>query len=87
MKRKITPAKAAEILGSRKVLGAYRAKLLARLYAAAVEALGNEEKAADWLKTPNRALRGARPVDRLDSHLDVHKVEDILGRITYGVYS
>src|ERR1039458_7128984 len=31
---------------------------LAHVFATAAEALGTEEKAAYWLKTPNRALRG-----------------------------
>jgi putative toxin-antitoxin system antitoxin component (TIGR02293 family) len=45
------------------------------------------EKAAQWLKTPNRALRGVRPLDQLDTDPGVREVEDILGRISYGVYS
>jgi putative toxin-antitoxin system antitoxin component (TIGR02293 family) len=60
---------------------------LARVYATAVDTLGNEEKAAAWLKTPNRALRGGRPLDQLDTDPGVREVEDVLGRIAYGVYS
>jgi putative toxin-antitoxin system antitoxin component (TIGR02293 family) len=60
---------------------------LAQVYTAAVEALGDEEKAAQWLKTPNRALRGGRPLDQLDTDPGVREVEDVLGRIAYGVYS
>jgi putative toxin-antitoxin system antitoxin component (TIGR02293 family) len=60
---------------------------LAQVYANAVETLGTEEKAAQWLKTPNRALRGARPLDQLDTTPGVREVEDLLGRIAYGVYS
>ena len=51
------------------------------------ETLGDEEKAAAWLKTPNRALRGARPLDQLDTDPGVREVESVLGRIAYGVYS
>lgn len=60
---------------------------LAQVYANAVDMLGSEEKAAQWLKTPNRALRGARPLDQLDTDPGVREVEDVLGRIAYGVYS
>ena len=64
-----------------------RAVRLAQVYATAAETLGNGEKAAAWLKTPNRALRGGRPLDQLDTDPGVREVEDVLGRIAYGVYS
>ena len=60
---------------------------LARVYANAVEMIGDEEKAVAWLQTPNRALGGARPLDQLDTDVGAREVEDILGRIAYGVYS
>ncbi len=60
---------------------------LARVYANAVEMIGDEEKAAEWLRTPNRALGGERPLDQLDTDLGARAVEDVLGRIAYGVYS
>jgi putative toxin-antitoxin system antitoxin component (TIGR02293 family) len=60
---------------------------LAQVYANAAETLGSGDKAAAWLKTPNRALRGERPLDQMDTDPGVREVEDILGRISYGVYS
>jgi len=60
---------------------------LAQVFANAAETLGTEEKAAQWLKTPNRALRGLCPLDQLDTDPGVREVEDLLGRISYGVYS
>ena len=60
---------------------------LAQVFATAAEKLGSEEKAAQWLKTPNRVLRGGRPLDQLDTDPGVREVEDVLGRISYGVYS
>jgi len=60
---------------------------LARVYATAVEMIGSKEKAVEWLRTPNRALGGGRPIDQLDTDLGAREVEDILGRIAYGVYS
>jgi putative toxin-antitoxin system antitoxin component (TIGR02293 family) len=60
---------------------------LARVYATAVAMIGNTEKAAAWLRTPNRALGGEVPIDQLDTDLGAKEVENILGRIAYGVYS
>ena len=60
---------------------------MARVYAAAVEMIGDEEKAVEWLCAPNRALGGERPLDQLDTDTGARMVEDILGRIAYGVYS
>jgi putative toxin-antitoxin system antitoxin component (TIGR02293 family) len=64
-----------------------RAVRLAQVYATAADTLGDGQKAAAWLKTPNRALRGGRPLDQLDTDPGVREVEDVLGRIAYGVYS
>jgi len=60
---------------------------LARVYANAVEMIGDEAKAVEWLRTPNRALGGERPLDQLDNEVGAREVENILGRIAYGVYS
>ncbi len=64
-----------------------RTARLARVYAKAVEVLGDKEKAVEWLQTPNRALGGERPLDELDTDVGAREVEDVLGRIAYGVYS
>ena len=60
---------------------------LGRITSLTEEVLGTREKAAGWLKDPNRALGGSRPLDRLDTDLGVQEVEQILGRIAHGVYS
>ncbi|MBZ5566323.1 MAG: DUF2384 domain-containing protein [Acidobacteriia bacterium] len=60
---------------------------LARVYANAIEMIGSEETAVKWLGTANRALGGERPLDQLDTDLGARAVEDVLGRIAYGVYS
>lgn len=60
---------------------------MARVYANAVEMIGDEGRAILWLTTPNRALGGERPLDQLDTDVGARLVEDILGRIAYGVYS
>jgi putative toxin-antitoxin system antitoxin component (TIGR02293 family) len=64
-----------------------RAVRLARVYANAVEMIGDEGNAVQWLRTPNRALGGERPIDQVDTDIGAREVEDILNRIAYGVYS
>jgi putative toxin-antitoxin system antitoxin component (TIGR02293 family) len=60
---------------------------LARVLALAKETLGNMERASRWLQTSNRALEGDKPIDRLDTDIGVRSVEQVLGRIEYGLYS
>ena len=60
---------------------------LARVLALAKETLGGMDKAGRWLQTSNRALEGERPFDRRDTDAGVRSVEQVLGRIAYGVYS
>jgi putative toxin-antitoxin system antitoxin component (TIGR02293 family) len=59
---------------------------LAKVEALAVDVLGDEKTASDWMKTPNRAL-GAAPLDLLDTEAGKDQVERVLTRIEYGVYS
>jgi putative toxin-antitoxin system antitoxin component (TIGR02293 family) len=56
-----------------------------RLAAHAEEAIGNAEKAARWLRKPNRALLGKRPLDLLESDVGARMVEQVLGRIEHGL--
>lgn len=60
---------------------------LARIGAQAAEVLGSEEKAAQWLRRPNRALANQVPLEVLDSDIGARQVEDILGRVEHGVVS
>jgi putative toxin-antitoxin system antitoxin component (TIGR02293 family) len=60
---------------------------MARLYTCAIEMLGDEARAVAWFTTPNRALGGEKPLDQLDTDTGARTVEDILGRIAYGIYS
>ena len=60
---------------------------MARIFSLAVELIGDKENAIQWLRTPNRALGGEVPIDLLDTDAGARMVEDILGRIAYGVYS
>lgn len=58
---------------------------LARVGARAVRVLGTEEKAATWLHRSNKALGDRLPLDLLKTDLGTKQVEDVLGRIEYGV--
>lgn len=53
----------------------------------ATEILGDRTKARTWLLAENRALRGNRPIDLLDTAIGFDDVLDVLQRIDYGVFS
>jgi putative toxin-antitoxin system antitoxin component (TIGR02293 family) len=56
-----------------------------RLASRAEEAIGDRAKAARWLRKPNRALVGKRPLDLLESDVGARMVEQVLGRIEHGL--
>jgi putative toxin-antitoxin system antitoxin component (TIGR02293 family) len=58
---------------------------IARVAGHAVSVFGAEDKAATWLRRPNRALHGERPIHLLDTDIGAQQVEDILGRLEYGI--
>lgn len=60
---------------------------LARVAAEAARILGDDRKAGEWLRRPILALGGERPLDMLRSDIGARQVEDVLGRIEFGVYS
>jgi putative toxin-antitoxin system antitoxin component (TIGR02293 family) len=60
---------------------------LARVARRATEVFEKSEAAVDWLKRPNRALGGERPLDLLDTDIGGENVLDVLGRIEHGVFS
>ncbi|MGH7973853.1 MAG: type II RES/Xre toxin-antitoxin system antitoxin [Limisphaerales bacterium] len=59
----------------------------AKLLGKAVKALGDMEAAKQWLNSPQFGLGGAVPLDYAKSELGAREVENLLGRIEYGVYS
>jgi putative toxin-antitoxin system antitoxin component (TIGR02293 family) len=59
----------------------------ARLMGKAVEAMEGEEAARRWLTSPQVGLGGAVPLDYAETEVGAREVEDLLGRIEYGVYS
>jgi putative toxin-antitoxin system antitoxin component (TIGR02293 family) len=58
---------------------------IARVAGQAVSVFGGEDKAAMWLRRPNRALNGEPPIHLLDTDVGARQVEDILGRIEHGI--
>lgn len=59
----------------------------ARLMGKAVEVMESEENARQWLNSPQIGLGGAVPLDYAGTEVGAREVEDLLGRIEYGVYS
>jgi len=59
----------------------------ARLLGKAVEVMESEENARQWLTSPQFGLDGAVPLEYADTEVGAREVEDLLGRIEYGVYS
>ncbi len=60
---------------------------LARIAAMAAEVFGNAEEGARWLKEPQFGLGGKIPLDLLRTETGAREVEDLLGRLKYGVLS
>ena len=59
----------------------------ARLMGKAVEVLESDDNARQWLTSPQFGLGGAVPLDYADTEVGAREVEDLLGRIEFGVYS
>lgn len=59
----------------------------ARLMGKAVEVMESTENARAWLTSAQRGLGGAVPLEYAETEVGAREVEDLLGRIEYGVYS
>lgn len=59
----------------------------ARLYAIAAEVLEDADAAAQWLKSAQRALGGAVPLQLAETDIGSRAVETLLGRMEHGVYT
>lgn len=59
----------------------------ARLLGLAVEVLESPASARQWLSSPQVGLGGAVPLKYAETEVGAREVEDLLGRIEYGVYS
>src|SRR6266702_4059020 len=58
-----------------------------RLLEHATNVFGDIDKARAWLKFPQRGLGGAVPLDYAETEIGAREVDNLLGRIDYGVYS
>jgi len=58
-----------------------------RLLRQATDLFGDMEKARAWLKHPQYGLGGAVPLDYARTEAGAREVENLLGRMKYGVYS
>ena len=59
---------------------------IAAIYVKAAKIFGPTE-AREWMKTPLPALGGNAPLEFCDTTVGASEVEDLIGRIDYGVYS
>ena len=59
----------------------------ARLYTIATEVLEDGLTAAQWLKTPQRALDAGVPLELAQTDIGSRAVEDLLGRMEHGVFT
>ncbi len=51
------------------------------------EVFGSTELFKKWIRKKNTALGGHKPLHLLDTSIGIQMVEDVLGRLSYGVYS
>ena len=58
-----------------------------RLLEHATRVFGDVDRARQWLKFPQRGLGGAVPLDYAGTEVGAREVENLLGRIDYGVYT
>ncbi len=60
---------------------------LARIFSFAVNVLEDEDIAAEWIHNPQTGLGKRVPLDMIRTYPGAKEVEDLLGRIEYGVIS
>ncbi len=58
-----------------------------RLLRQAADLFGDIDKGRAWLKHPQYGLGGAVPLDYAETEIGAREVENLLGRMKYGVYS
>ena len=60
---------------------------IGRLFHQAVEVFEDEQLAREWLKAPQRALGGEKPLEYADTGPGAREVERVLTRIAHGVFT
>lgn len=53
----------------------------------AIKEFGTREAAEEWLQTEQQALNFCRPVDLIATDAGFAKVEELLARIRYGIFT
>jgi putative toxin-antitoxin system antitoxin component (TIGR02293 family) len=59
----------------------------AEILGQATALLGSQDAAEEWLERPAMALNQRRPIDLLSTPAGIESVEELLGRLEYGVYT
>ncbi len=59
----------------------------ARLFGLGVEVFGSQDASREWLKTPNPGTATEAPLSYADTEFGAREVENLIGRIDYGVFS
>ena len=57
------------------------------IMAHALDTFGDEQKAKSWLTTPNPVLNNLEPIEAARTDAGASRVEEILIRIDYGMFS
>ncbi len=86
----IPPATAARKRGGNETLRPVlsdRLYRIAAVFTLAKHVLESDDRAAQWFQQPNRALRGERPLDLLDTEIGAREVELVLNRLEHGIFS
>ena len=61
---------------------------VARLLRCSVELFdGDKKKASEWFTEPNRGLGGISPLEMAATEIGSREVENLIGRLEYGVFS
>jgi putative toxin-antitoxin system antitoxin component (TIGR02293 family) len=60
---------------------------VARITRHALQVFEDQDSAVGWLKDENATLNGRTPLSLLDTDAGAQKIEKLLGRIEWGVYS
>ncbi|MEQ9402085.1 MAG: DUF2384 domain-containing protein [Cyclobacteriaceae bacterium] len=60
---------------------------IASLYQHGADTLGDVTAFKDWLNTPLISLAGKKPIEYMNNDTGISMVNDLLGRISHGVYS
>ena len=60
---------------------------ISALFQKTLEVVGDKQEARHWFTTPKKALGGKTPFEYAGTEVGAREVEDLLGRIEYGVYA